>query len=405
MATTYPPSSPPLHHHKPIYHNKRIMKKILPLLFFLLSTFALESFCIEDDLTCLEGLRNSFTNPLNRLASWDLTNNSITFVCKLNSVSYWNEKENCIISLQLTLSKLSDQLPDSLKYCCSLQTLDLPNNALYGSIPPQVCGRPLGQCGGLSSKSLDIIIIVSVLGATGSLILVSEIWWLLFVRLIYLMDLAIKRLSACKLSEKQFRSEMNKLAQLRHPNLVPLLEFYVIEEERLLAYKHMPNGTLHSELHGCGFGISPSDVLDCPTRVRIGVGAARGLAWLHHGDFGLARLVGSRDSNDNSFVNGDLGEFSYVAPEYSSITVASLKVSTSQSKDAVDKAVCGKGHNDEIIQSLKVAWSYMVSRPKDRPSMSQVCNSVKGMAEKHGFSEQYDEFLMIFGKQDPKYKE
>ncbi|BFG41038.1 hypothetical protein CerSpe_273110 [Prunus speciosa] len=41
-------------------------------------------------------------------------------------------------------------------------------------------------------------------------------------------------------------------------------------------------------------------------------------------DFGLATLTAS-DSNENSFVNGDLGEPGYVAPEYPSTMVASLK--------------------------------------------------------------------------------
>lgn len=156
-------------------------------------------------------------------------------------------------------------------------------------------------------------------------------------------------------------------------------------------------------------------------------------------------MVGSRDSNDSSFVNGDLGEFGYVAPEYSSTMVASLKgdvysfgivllelvtgqkplevsiaeegfkgnlvdwvnhlVSTGRSKDAVDKDLHGKGHDDEIMQFLKIAWSCVVSRPKDRPSMYRVYESLKSMAEKHGFSDQHDEFPLIFGKQDPEYKE
>ncbi|KAJ9187576.1 hypothetical protein P3X46_003017 [Hevea brasiliensis] len=603
---------------------------ILPLLFLFLFLFSLPfCFAIEDDVTCLEGLKNSLTDPLSRLASWDLTNNSVASICKLNGVSCWNEKENRIISLQLPVSQLAGQLPDSLKYCRSLQTLDLSGNALSGSIPSQICtwlpyivtldlssnrfsgsippeivnckflnnlilngnklsgsipyglgslarlkrfsvadndlsgslpadlatfpeadfdgndglcGRPLGKCGGLSGKSLGIIIVAGVIGAAGSLILGFVIWWWLYIRpsdkkkgygfgsgkddsswvellrshklvqvslfqkpivKIKLADillatnnfdlenivistrtgvsykavlpdgsaLAIKRLSDCKLTEKQFRSEMNRLGQLRHPNLVPLLGFCVVEEERLLVYKHMPNGTLYSQLHGSGFGFSPSGLLDWPTRLRIGVGAARGLTWLHHGcqppymhqyissnvilldddfdarftDFGLARLVGSRDSNDSSFVNGDLGEFGYVAPEYSSTMVASFKgdvysfgivllelvtgqkplevsiaeegfkgnlvdwvnhlVSTGRSKEAMDKALYGKGHDDEIMQFLKIAWSCVVSRPKDRPSMYRVYESLKSMAEKHGFSDQHDEFPLIFGKQDPEYKE
>ena len=60
--------------------------------------------------------------------------------------------------------------------------------------------------------------------------------------------LAIKRLNTCKLGEKQFRLEMNRLGQLRHPNLAPLSGFCVVEDEKLLVYKHMSNGTLYSLL-------------------------------------------------------------------------------------------------------------------------------------------------------------
>lgn len=269
--------------------------------------------------------------------------------------------------------------------------------------------------------------------------------------------LAIKRLNTCKLSEKQFRSEMNRLGQLRHPNLTPLLGFCVVEDEKLLVYKYMSNGTLYSMLHG------NSHELDWPTRFKIGLGAAKGLAWLHHGcqppllhqnissnvivldedfdarimDFGLARLMNSSDSNDSSFVNGDLGEFGYIAPEYSSTMVVSLKgdvygfgvvllelvtgekpleISTApegfkgnlvdwvnqlsnsgRTKDAIDKDLIGKGNDDEIMRFLKIACSCVVSRPKDRSSMYQVYQSLKAMAENHGFSEQYDEFPLIFG--------
>ncbi|KAI4387766.1 hypothetical protein MLD38_000172 [Melastoma candidum] len=165
--------------------------------------------------------------------------------------------------------------------------------------------------------------------------------------------LAIKRLSTCKLSEREFRAEMIQLGQLRHPNLVPLLGFCTVEDEKLLVYKHTSNGTLHSLLHG-GDGDGESK-LDWPTRFRIGLGIAHGLAWLHHGcsppilhrnfcssavlvdedfdariiDFGLGKLTGSSTpsdcTNDNIFVTNNLGEFGYVAPEYLSTMAASPK--------------------------------------------------------------------------------
>ncbi|XP_062009994.1 inactive LRR receptor-like serine/threonine-protein kinase BIR2 [Rosa rugosa] len=390
-----------------------------------------------------------------------------------------------------------------------------------------LCGGPLNKCGGLSKKNLAIIIAAGVFGAAASLLLALGLWWWYHLRLnkrrkggfgvgredwaerlrahrlvqvslfqkplvkVKLADLmaatnnfsqenviistrtgttykallpdgsalAIKRLSTCKLGEKQFRLEMNRLGQLRHPNLAPLLGFCVVEEEKLLVYKYLSNGTLYSLLHGSGPG------LDWPTRYRIGLGAARGLAWLHHGcqppiihqnicsnvilldedfdarimDFGLAKLMTS-DSHESSFVNGDLGELGYIAPEYPSTMVASLKgdvygfgivllelvtgqkplevgtaeegfkgnvvdwvnqlSSSGRNKDAIDKDISGKGHDDEILQFLKIACNCVVSRPKDRWSMYQVYHSLKSMRRDHSFSEQDDEFPLIFRKPD-----
>ncbi|KAL3643939.1 Inactive LRR receptor-like serine/threonine-protein kinase bir2 [Castilleja foliolosa] len=272
--------------------------------------------------------------------------------------------------------------------------------------------------------------------------------------------LAVKRLNECKIAEKQFRMEMNRLGQIRHPNLVPLLGFCLVEDEKLLVYKHLSNGTLASMLSG------DSSDLDWPTRFRIALGAARGLAWLHHGchppilhqnissnvvlldedydarlmDFGLARLMKSPESNESSFVYGDLGEIGYVAPEYSSTMVASLKGDVysfgvvllelatglkpldvspvdqlfkgnlvdwftqvsgmGRIKDTIDKRLSGTGHDEDIVRFLRIACNCVVSRPKDRWSMYQVYESLKGVAEEHGFSEQYDEFPLLFLRQE-----
>ncbi|KAM1049709.1 hypothetical protein ACFX2G_032144 [Malus domestica] len=64
---------------------------------------------------------------------------SVASICKLVGVSCWNEKGNCLISLQLPSMELVGMLPESLKFCHSLQSLDLSGNALSGSIPPQIC--------------------------------------------------------------------------------------------------------------------------------------------------------------------------------------------------------------------------------------------------------------------------
>ena len=58
----------------------------------------------------------------------------------------------------------------------------------------------------------------------------------------------IKRLQDSQHSDKEFTFEMAILGNAKHRNLVPLLGFCV-ENERLIVYKYMANGTLNDNLH------------------------------------------------------------------------------------------------------------------------------------------------------------
>ncbi|XP_062105120.1 probably inactive leucine-rich repeat receptor-like protein kinase At5g48380 [Humulus lupulus] len=166
--------------------------------------------------------------------------------------------------------------------------------------------------------------------------------------------LMVKRLQDSQRLEKEFASEMNTLGRLKHRNLVLMLGFCLAEKEKLLVYKHMENGTLYDRLHPLESEVTSSSSgssMDWPLRLRIGIGAAKGLAWLHHGcnpriihrnisskcilldkdfepklcDFGLARLMNPVDTHLSTFVNGGFGELGYVAPEYLTKLVATPK--------------------------------------------------------------------------------
>ncbi|THU46658.1 hypothetical protein C4D60_Mb09t07230 [Musa balbisiana] len=160
--------------------------------------------------------------------------------------------------------------------------------------------------------------------------------------------LAIKRLQDSQQSENQFESEMATLGNVRHQNLVPLLGYCIAKKERLLVYKYMAKGTLYDQLHGSG---AQGGSMEWPTRLKISIGAAKGLAWLHHScnprilhrnisskcilldedyepkisDFGLARLMNPIDTHLSTFVNGEFGDLGYVAPEYARTLVATPK--------------------------------------------------------------------------------
>jgi len=160
--------------------------------------------------------------------------------------------------------------------------------------------------------------------------------------------LAIKRLQDTQHSEDQFTSEMSTLGSVRQRNLVPLLGYCIAKNERLLVYKYMPKGSLYDNLHQQN---SDKKALEWSLRLKIAIGSARGLAWLHHScnprilhrnisskcilldddyepkisDFGLARLMNPIDTHLSTFVNGEFGDLGYVAPEYTRTLAATPK--------------------------------------------------------------------------------
>ncbi|XP_059305971.1 leucine-rich repeat receptor-like protein kinase PXC1 [Lycium ferocissimum] len=91
---------------------------------------------------------------------------------------------------------------------------------------------------------------------------------------------AVKRLKdANPCPRKEFEQYMDVIGKLKHPNMVKLRAYYYAKEEKLLVYDYLPNGSLHSLLHGNrGPGRIP---LDWTTRISLVLGAARGLAHIH----------------------------------------------------------------------------------------------------------------------------
>ncbi|XP_023922041.1 probably inactive leucine-rich repeat receptor-like protein kinase At5g48380 [Quercus suber] len=91
--------------------------------------------------------------------------------------------------------------------------------------------------------------------------------------------LAVKRLHGCQSFEKQFICELLALGTMRHNNIVPLLGFCRERKEKLLVYQYISNGNLYDWLH---VREGNDKILEWPLRIKIAMGIARGLAWLHH---------------------------------------------------------------------------------------------------------------------------
>uniref|UniRef100_A0A0R0GUJ3 Protein kinase domain-containing protein n=1 Tax=Glycine max TaxID=3847 RepID=A0A0R0GUJ3_SOYBN len=137
--------------------------------------------------------------------------------------------------------------------------------------------------------------------------------------------------------DREFLAEVEMLSRLHHRNLVKLIGICIENSFRSLVYELVPNGSVESYLHGVDRGNSP---LDWGARMKIALGAARGLAYLHEdssprvihrdfkssnilleddftpkvSDFGLARTA--TDEENKHISTRVMGTFGYVAPEY-----------------------------------------------------------------------------------------
>jgi hypothetical protein len=76
--------------------------------------------------------------------------------------------------------------------------------------------------------------------------------------------------------DREFRAEVEVISRVHHRHLVSLEGYCVADSQRLLVYDFVPNGTLEYNLHN-----TDMPIMDWSTRLKIGLGCARGLAYLH----------------------------------------------------------------------------------------------------------------------------
>ncbi|KAL3632980.1 Proline-rich receptor-like protein kinase perk1 [Castilleja foliolosa] len=134
--------------------------------------------------------------------------------------------------------------------------------------------------------------------------------------------------------EREFQAEVETISSVNHKHLVSLVGHCISGIQRLLVYEYVSNHTLEFHLHGKG-----RPPVSWATRMKIALGSAKGLAYLHEdcqpkiihrdikssnilldenfeakvADFGLARLYSETDTHVSTRV---MGTFGYLAPEY-----------------------------------------------------------------------------------------
>ncbi|KAF5202762.1 Receptor-like kinase [Thalictrum thalictroides] len=150
-------------------------------------------------------------------------------------------------------------------------------------------------------------------------------------------EVAVKQLKiGGSQGEREFTAEVETISRVHHRHLVSLVGYCMSEHQRLLVYDYVPNNTLYHHLHGEG-----TSVMDWATRLKVAIGAARGISYLHEdchpriihrdikssnilldnnfdaqvSDFGLAKLALDAFTHITTRV---MGTFGYMAPEYAS---------------------------------------------------------------------------------------
>ena len=269
------------------------------------------------------------------------------------------------------------------------------------------------------------------------------------------------------MADQDAARELERLGRIKHPNLVPLTGYCLAGEQRIAIYEYMENGNLHNLLHDLPLGVQTTEDWSTDTwednnggvatenitpegtatwmfRHKIALGAARALAFLHHGcipqivhrdvkassiyfdcgmeprlsDFGLSMIAGT--STDNNLLHHSPG---YAPPEFSdsenamataksdvySFGVVLLELITGKKplgddypgqKEAslvnwaramvkanlgpgiIDPKIRDTGLERQMEEALRIAYLCTAELPSKRPAMQQIVGLLKDIEPK-----------------------
>lgn len=248
--------------------------------------------------------------------------------------------------------------------------------------------------------------------------------------------IAVKQLSSkSRQGNREFLNEIGMISCLQHPNLVKLHGCCIEGDQLMLVYEYMENNSLARAL----FESEGSQMLlDWPTRLKIAVGIARGLSFLHEesrlkivhrdikatnvlldrdlnpkiSDFGLARLNEDERTHISTRIAGTIG---YMAPEYAlwgyltykadvySYGVVALEIVSGKNNNSympsnnficlldwachlqqsknfeelLDRRLDSQVNKEEVNRLVKVALLCTNASPSLRPTMSEVVSMLE----------------------------
>ncbi|XVF09999.1 hypothetical protein REPUB_Repub07fG0146400 [Reevesia pubescens] len=112
---------------------------------------------------------------------------------------------------------------------------------------------------------------------------------------------AVKRLKEVTSAKREFEQQMEVIGHIRHDNVSALRAYYYSKDEKLVVHDYYDLGSMSGMLHGkSGEGRKP---LEWETRLKIAIGAARGIAHIHSQNGG--KLAHGNIKASNIFLNSE----------------------------------------------------------------------------------------------------
>ncbi|XP_050213751.1 probable inactive receptor kinase At2g26730 [Mercurialis annua] len=153
----------------------------------------------------------------------------------------------------------------------------------------------------------------------------------------------VKRLKDLKaLSSEEFMKQLSRIADQKHPNLLPLVAYYYSNHEKLMVHRFAPKGNLFNLIHG-ERGKANRIPFRWNARLSVARGVARALEYLHlnnsqsivpHGNLKSSNVL--LDENETPLVS-DYGLISLIALPIASTRMASFKSPEYQTLKRVTK--------------------------------------------------------------------
>ncbi|KAM7497646.1 hypothetical protein LguiA_022060 [Lonicera macranthoides] len=192
---------------------------------------------------------------------------------------------------------------------------------------------------------------------------------------------AIKRLSsASKQGDSEFRTEIELLSKFRHSHIVSFIGYCYSSTEMILVYEHMANGSLADHLHKLG-KYSTSSNLSWVQRLKICLGAARGLDYLHTGTGVIHQDMKSSnilvDKNCAAKVSDFAVDFTLDEKQWSLARWAQCCIEKGTLHRVINPNLWSEILHESLKEFVRIANQCLCYRPKKRPTMTQVVSSLE----------------------------